>query len=321
MTVLVLALVAGTAAAFAVAERLKLERAPVTDPNEFDREFSPVCRCDQARATLPLRFRRAAVVTASIRRTDGTQIRVIAVRERVRKGAHVYTWDGRDEAGGVVPDGRYFLNLEFHDSKSAILLPVSIRVDTRPPRLTVRDVSRLVISPDGDSRGDRVSFSFRTNERVAAASILVNGEVSVRSGPKAKRLLHVLHWPGKVDGERAPAEYELELVVRDDAGNEARERRTIRVRYVQLDRSSYQASAGGELSFIVDLDAKQFSWALLRRRADGTPGRRVERDQGVTDPAPVVSLAALVPGEYLLRVRIPAGGEAIAPVTVGPAQP
>jgi hypothetical protein len=321
MTVLVLALVAGTAAAFAVAERLKLERAPVTDPDEFDREFSPVCNCEQARATLPLTFRRAAVVTASIRHQDGTPVQVIAVRERVPRGVHVYTWDGRDEAGDIVPDGQYFLNLEFHDSKSAILLPVSIRVDTRPPKLTVRDVSRLVVSPDGDGRADRLSFSFRSDERVAAASILANGEVSVRSGPKAKRLLHVLHWPGRVGSERAPAEYELELVVRDDAGNEARERRTILVRYVQLDRSSYQASTGGELSFVVDLDAEQFSWALLRRRADGTPGRRVLREQGVTDPAPVVLLPALDPGEYLLRVRIPSGGEALAAVTVGPAQP
>ena len=44
----VLGLLAGSALAFGVAERLKLEKSPVAG-TEVDKVFSPVCRCPQRR--------------------------------------------------------------------------------------------------------------------------------------------------------------------------------------------------------------------------------------------------------------------------------
>ena len=112
VTVVVLVLVAGTAAAFALAERLKLERSPVV-PTSFTREFSPVCDCDTATATLNLRFRRPETVTARIVTPSGDVVQTLAERERVDPGSTAYVWDGRDAAGTIVPDGRYLLRLDF----------------------------------------------------------------------------------------------------------------------------------------------------------------------------------------------------------------
>jgi hypothetical protein len=325
VTVVVLVLVAGTAAAFAVAERLKLERSPVT-PTDFTREFSPVCDCDTAEATLRLRFRRPETVTATIVGPSGEVVRTLAERERVDPGPHVYTWDGRDEAGAIAPDGRYLLRLRFVDERRSILVPTTIRLDTQPPRLRAVRHRPDVISPDGDGHGDRLRVVYRTNER-HTAELVVDGSRQVRTRVRAPRMRHGLQWFGRVSDEsggvveRVPAakgEHAVELVVSDLAGNRSSSEFTVRVRYIELDRSAYEVQPGGTLTFTVDTDAAEFAWYLYRPRA-GRLRMPVLFQTGVTEPTVEVPIPADArPGTYILRV-IEDDRRARATVSVTPA--
>jgi hypothetical protein len=302
VTLVVLGLIAGTSAAFTVAEKLKLERSPITAPR-FDRRFSPVCRCDTDRARLRVRFRRAETVDALVVDRHGDVVRTLTENEEVRRGDHTFVWNGRDDAAQVVPDGRYRLRLHLERERRTILVPTTIAVDTRPPRVTLVRVAPPGFSPDGDGRADHVKVVYLTSEK-GAPELLVNGEPAVLGRPRGKGRA-ALNWAGRVGGEPVRAgSYELAVRVRDLAGNLSRPAGalTVAVRFVELDRDSYAVAAGGRLEFTVATDAASFGWYLFRPRG-GRPGRPVLFEEHAAGGAVSVALpAGLEPGTYLLRV-------------------
>jgi hypothetical protein len=110
-TVLILLLLAGTAAAFVVTEDLKLEPDPIARPR-IDPTFSPLCDCDQQTARIAFRLRRADVLTLTIADENGRVVRTLLDRVRFRPGNHQFGWDGRDQSGKLVPQGRYEARVE-----------------------------------------------------------------------------------------------------------------------------------------------------------------------------------------------------------------
>ena len=313
-------LVAATSAAFVVTERLKLERAPITAPR-FTREFSPVCDCETDVARLQLRFRRPEVVTAVVVDRRGNPVRTLAESVELPAGRHVFRWDGRDADGAVVDDGRYRLRVRFERERRTILVPTVFRVDTRPPRLLRAEAAPEAISPDGDRRGDRLTVSFRAAER-AVAELRLGDDVVARTPFRAKREPHSIRWRGVVrdpdTGEKVPLRkgvYDVDLVLRDAAGNETVETFPVRVRYIELDESVYDVAPGGVLRFAVDTDVETYRWSLFRPRA-GRLGRPVLFDEAETEREVSVRLPADArPGTYLLRAS-EAGKRARAVVTV-----
>ena len=103
---IVLLLLGATAAAFAVTERLKLERSPVTG-TRVDPVFSPVCECARDAAVISIVLRRRETVTLDILDRDGRSIRTIVRKRREPAGRVSYTWDGRDNRDRVVSEGIY----------------------------------------------------------------------------------------------------------------------------------------------------------------------------------------------------------------------
>jgi hypothetical protein len=91
---LVLALLGATAAAFAVTERLKLERSPITG-TQVDRVFSPVCECARDVAVISLILRRRETVTLDMLNNNGCSILSI-VRKMREPAGRVSVPDGRD---------------------------------------------------------------------------------------------------------------------------------------------------------------------------------------------------------------------------------
>ena len=77
---IVLALLGATAAAFAVTERLKLERSPITG-TKVDRVFSPVCECARDLSVISFVLRRRETLTLDILDRNGRSIRTV-VRDR-----------------------------------------------------------------------------------------------------------------------------------------------------------------------------------------------------------------------------------------------
>lgn len=293
-----LALLAASATAFAVAQRFKLQRAPVTQPR-FTRVFGPMCGCDKATARLSVRLRRAESLGAAIVTMDGDHVRTLATGLEQPPGRVQFTWDGRDDAGKIVAEGRYRLRLRLERAGRTIIVPTPVRVDTTPPRVELIAVKPRVISPDEDGRADRARYTYRSSE-FGYPVVYVNGEYTARGR----------HWPAGVGkaqwraraggGTFLPAGiYRTRLAVVDVAGNssEPTEEVVVRIRLIDLAERRLVARRGGRITIHVDVDAKSVSWAI------GAANRFLPLVRG-TAPAGAITIdlpRRLRPGRYLLR--------------------
>jgi hypothetical protein len=298
VTVLVLVLLAGTTVAFVLTEELKLERTPIAKPR-FDVVFSPTCACRQETARLRLRLRRANTIDAVIVDGDGEPVRTLESETRHEPGRLLYAWNGRNDGGNVVPDGRYRLRLHFARERRTILVPNVVRVDTQPPEVELVNVAPRGLSPDGDGRRDSARIEVTTSER-AAPLLLVDGVRAARGSVQAAGAGELV-WPGTSgDQPLGPGRYTLGLQARDLAGNVASASQVVevRIRYIELAGGTLRARRGGLLRFRALTDASQFQWALSRGRRGRTLLEGTARRAAVALRLP----RRIRPGRYVLRV-------------------
>lgn len=224
-----MALLVATVAAFALAERLKLQRSPVTAPR-FTRLIGPECECDKARANLRLRLRRADRVTATIVDEQGEEIRTLATRLARPRGRVRFVWDGRDNEGEPAADGLYRLRVELDAAERTITIPTPVRVDGTPPRVRLLSATPREITPDGDGRADRVLYVYRSSER-AYAVVYVAGRYTARgrSWPRGRGRVR---WRARVEGGGyvEPGVYRTWIEAVDPAGNRSRRSPVVIVR-------------------------------------------------------------------------------------------
>ena len=289
-TLIVLALLGATAAAFAITERLKLERSPITG-TRVDRVFSPVCECARDVVVISFVLREPGQVTVDVLDSDGRSVRTL-VRDRDElKGRVSYTWDGRDAADRVVVEGRYRPRVRLEEHGRTIVLPNPIRVDTTAPKIRVVRVFPRVFSPDGDGRRDRVSATYELDEP-ARALMLVDGRRRVLS--RFRPLEGRLVWFGMAN-ERSvrPGTYEIRLRAFDRAGNRSSSTGVVpvQVRYVELARARLRVVAGRRFSVRVSTDAASYRWLFAGERGAG-------RKQVLVLRAPET------PGAYTLYVSV-----------------
>jgi FlgD Ig-like domain len=287
-TLIVLALLGATATAFAVTERLKLERSPITG-TKVDKVFSPVCECIRDAAVISLVLRRPETVTLDILDSHGTSIRNIVRRRPEAKGRVSYTWDGLDNGDRIVPDGTYRPRIFLKRHGRTIVLPNRIRVDTTAPTIRVVSVVPRVFSPDGDGRRDRVTARFEIDEP-ARAMMLVNDRRRVFD--RYRKTQGRLVWFGQIGGRPArPGMYEIRLRAVDQAGNRSARTRAVlvRVRYIEFAQDTVNAVAGKRFGIGVSTDARSYRWLFDGRRAIATGKRLVLR-------------APETPGTYVMYV-------------------
>ena len=204
MIVLALALLIGSAAAFTRSERLKLERSPVAKP-KFDRHFSPTCDCARSKATLTLLLRSPERVDVSVVDLDGGHVATLAEARDLEAGRASFEWDGRNDEGQVVPDGRYRLKVRLERDRRTILVPKTIVVDTAPPTVRVVEATQ---TPDG------LLVRYRADE-AARASLRRNGKPVARGEAKSSRAGRITWQPA---GQAQDAG-NLTIVAVDRAGN------------------------------------------------------------------------------------------------------
>ena len=288
----VVALLGATAAAFAVTERLKLERSPITGTRivpQPDRAFSPICECPRNVAVISFVLRRAATVTVRVLDADNDTVRTLVHDRDEPSGRVSYTWDGRDDAERVVAEGRYHPRVELEEHGRTIDFPNQIRVDTTAPRIRFGRVFPRVFSPDGDGSRDRVSVQFAVDE-VSQPELLVDGKQRLvgKFTPEEGRLV----WHGNGTSVR-PGMYELRLRARDHAGNRGSTRRVVPVlvRFVTLSRERIEVEAGTRFSVRVSKDAARYRWLFAGERGTGRTSRLRLR-------------APEEPGEYRLYVIV-----------------
>jgi len=262
-------LLGGTAAAFAVTQGLKLEKSPVLSPR-ITKTFSPVCDCDRKAALISFRLRKGDRVTLEVVDGGGAVVRTLFKRRRFRAGKLEARWDGRGNDGQIVPDGDYKPRVRLASAHKTITFPNEMRVDTVKPQIERLSVSRRVFSPDGDGRAEGVSVSYRLDER-ARIRLLVNGKLRVRKLGQAET--GAVQWYGKFRGRPArPGTYELALVAVDDAGNRSEpvSAGPVRVRYIELGLDVIRVRAGTRFGVRVRTDARTYGWLFDRGRRNAT---------------------------------------------------
>jgi hypothetical protein len=288
-TVLVIALLGGTAAAFAVTQGLKNEPSPITAP-QIAKVFSPTCDCDTRVATIQFRLRKPDRVRLQIVDGSGDVVRTLVPGRRLRQGTVSYTWNGRDDAGRFVSQGVYKPRVHLADQHRTIDLPNEMQVDTTAPKISIVSLAPRTISPNGDGRNDRVRIAYKTTEP-AHAILFVDGRRVIFT----RRQLQgsVLDWNGKIKGRAVlPGDYRVWLAAEDRAGNVSNGKVVhLIVRYVELARSSIRAKAGTRFGVRVFAD-RRVGWRLGARSGTAAPGLLVLR-------------APAKPGRYRLVVTVP----------------
>jgi len=212
MTVLAVTLLVGSVAAFTYTQKLKLERSPVGTAR-FERWLSPECDCPRQTAQLSFRLGERERIDATIVDADGDFVRTLLRESEQEIGRVRMEWDGRDEAGGIVPDGDYRVRVRMRDEARTIVIPTEVHVDTVPPRVRLRGVSSTTLEP-----GEEIELSYETNE-FGRPLLLVDGELAAR-GPERTPGRRTVDWAGRVRGALLPPGiYSVSLVVEDSAGN------------------------------------------------------------------------------------------------------
>src|ERR687897_1239485 len=277
-TILVLLLLAGTAAAFVVTEELKLEPDPIARPR-ITPTFSPTCRCETQTAQIAFRLRQPDRLTLTVLDDEGQVVRTLLRDASFGRGNHAFGWDGRNDSGQVVPEGTYRPHIELDKLDRAIEFPRRIRVDTTPAELEITRLRPRVISPDGDGRADELTIRYRASEPVNAL-LLVDGRQEIKT---ALRRSGAVVWSPK---ERPRGPYRLSVAAVDAAGNRSRPTGPfdVRIRYVDIAAEVIRARPRAGFSVRVSTDARRYSWRLgrrvgsarvriLRLRAPATSGR------------------------------------------------
>jgi len=288
-TLLVVALLGGTAAAFAVTQGLKIEPSPILAPR-IDKVFSPVCDCDSRVATIQFRLRKPDRVRLQIVDGDGDVVRTLVAGLRLRRGTVTYTWNGRDDQGRFVGQGVYEPRVHLTDQHRTIDLPNEMRVDTTAPRIALVSVAPRELSPDGDGRADGVVVTYETSEP-AHGVLYVDGTRVVFTRRQLER--SSLEWNGRVDGDVLnPGVHRLQLAAQDRAGNlsSPSEPFDVVLRYVSLARDRILAKAGTRFGVRVSAD-RRVRWKLGAREGGAAPGLMILR-------------APKRPGRYTLTVSV-----------------
>jgi hypothetical protein len=268
---LVVGLLGGTAAAFAITEGLKLEKSPITRTHVVNQLFSPVCNCDTDFSEVNFRLRKGDTLTATVITPEGDPVATIA-NHYFRTGLVTLRWNGHDSTGAPVAEGPYKLRLHLRKRHQTITLPNEISVKTNPALIAIKSVVPRVFSPDHDGRGEDVTVSY-TVSATARPILYVDGAQVARG--RLTQSTGSIHWYGGKHGEKyPPGVYRLSLRAEDRAGNISPPTRDVGVvlRYLALGRKVVHVRPGARFAVRVASDAESVEWLLRGRAGQSAPG-------------------------------------------------
>ena len=281
-TAFCVALLAATAGAFALTQGAKTELIPIYRTH-VDHVFSPTCGCATRVANIDFRLRKRDRLTVWLDH-GGRRVRTLVPGRTFGRGPVELEFDGRDDDGARLPQGKYRPVVHLAREHRTIELPNTIVLDTTPAVIHVRHRIYTHISPDGDHHRDRFVIHYTVDEP-AHGILLVDGHQVEFT--RFQRLRGTLTWTGKIDGRLArPGNHVLEISAQDLAGNLTRPFpfAVVTIRYVALGRTRVLARPGRRFAILVLADAARVGWKLHGRSGVARPGTlhlRAPRRRGV----------------------------------------
>jgi flagellar hook assembly protein FlgD len=174
--------------------------------------------------------------------------------------AAAFTWDGKNSAGAVVPDGSYRITIWTADaSNNRASASKVVTVDRRPAAVSLTSAPRF-ISPNGDGHSDRTTISMRADESITGSARMLDSHgVQVRKWAFTKTTAGSWVWDGRDSAGRTVRDGRYTLRVRgaDRAGNV-----TVRdlgvtvdrtIRSVTWSRTSFTPKTGQTARIVVKL--------------------------------------------------------------------
>lgn len=289
-TVVVLALLAATAVAFAITEGAKLDKSPIAG-TDVTPVFSPEASTQAKRnAHIAFRMRTAERIEAWIQNSDGRKVRTLLTGRTAPKGSRFdLVWDGFDAQGLVQKDGVYDPVVKLDRSHRTIVLPSPITLDTKPPTVKVKHPQYPLLSPDGDGRRDVFRVPYTVDEPAHAILAVRGRRVLFTKDQKTK---DEIRWTGVVKNSQKqfvrarPGRYLLTLAAQDRAGNVSKgfPFAIAQVRYLSLARERVVVRPGGKFALRISTDFPSVTWRLNGRtgvQRSGTLRFRAPRSAGV----------------------------------------
>jgi flagellar hook assembly protein FlgD len=129
VTVLVLALLGGTAAAFAVTEALKLDGQAISNPRVTE-AFAPDGRCGPRQARFAFKLHRSDPVDAVVVDANGDPVRTLGTGVTRRRGWVKLRWGGAQDGGTRAPEGAYRLRVRLTREDRTITIPKVVRLES-----------------------------------------------------------------------------------------------------------------------------------------------------------------------------------------------
>jgi hypothetical protein len=323
-------LVAATFAAFFVAQRLKNAPSVVQQFSAYY-VFSPNGdgRLDRTRVTF--KVKEADDVTVDIVDRDGDPVKTLLDDRHIDAYAPIkpaLRWDGTDDDGKTVPDGRYRVRITLRHLGRSVFPQRSILKDTKPPQPKVTSIGpQKVYGPEllpGPEGGEAVvRFGPALTKRHAKIHVF-------RTGPGAPRAVRTdplragqtqWDWDGTDgDGRRvSPGTYVVVPEWRDAAGNIGTSvpldraglpvlkpgqrlpgRGGITVRYLGAQVPVTPAKARDRVEIQVDARQQRYSWNVRRV---GDPAIRVRSSKPKTKTKVVFSAPGGKSGLYVLTAN------------------
>jgi flagellar hook assembly protein FlgD len=136
-------------------------------------------------------------------------------------GSATVVWNGRTNAGAVVPDGTYRLTLSATDhAGNRTPRSWTVRVDHTPATLHAT-TAPAAFSPNGDGTADTASLAWTASERITGVARIVRGTTVIRSGAISAATSGSISWNGRTAAGAAVPDgtYAFRVLGRDAAGN------------------------------------------------------------------------------------------------------
>jgi hypothetical protein len=281
-------LVGATVAAFFTAQRLKGEPA-VAQVQGLKHVFSPNGDRFKDINRFMVELRERAEVSVDVVDASGDAVRRLVEDATVSPQKPLQLrWDGRTDAGRIVPDGRYRVRVTLRREGRSVTVPRTTLVDTVAPRPRVRKIAPgSIIGPVAGPVQIEIGSVSRRLTKSARVYRIDGGDPHPVADVPPVTDTRTLTWNGQVDGKPAPpGVYVVQVTARDRAGNEgttpaklpvdrddARGKPGLTVRTIAAEPPARPVTAGRRFKVNVDARGRPYRWQL-RHLGQARPVKR-----------------------------------------------